>query len=125
MQITLILLWAAQLYLVFFFLRSAYRKTVNFERVSAEFARWGYPYPGLITRFLSLVWVVCSVFLLIPATAIYSALALLGFMITAFATLWVHGEYRRLIEPAVPIMLLVFIVIIRFNEVTQSIEWMW
>ncbi len=125
MQITLILLWAAQLYLVFFFLRSAYRKTVNFERVSAEFARWGYPHPGLITRFLSLVWVVGSVLLLIPSTAVFSALLLLGFMIIAFATLWVHGEYRRLIEPAVPIMLLVFIVAVRFDEVAQSIEWMW
>ncbi len=125
MQIKLILLWASQLYLAFFFLRSAYRKTINFERVRAEFAGWGYPYPGLITRFLSLVWVVCSVLLLIPSTAVFSALLLLGFMIIAFATLWVHGEYRRLIEPAVPIMLLVFIVIIRIDEVAQSIEWMW
>ncbi len=113
MQIKLILLWTGQLYLAFFFLRSAYRKTVNFERVSAEFARWGYPYPGLITRFLSLVWVVCSVSLLVPATTVYSALALLGFMIIAFITLWVHGEYRRLTEPAVPIVLLLLIVITR------------
>ncbi len=115
MQTKLILLWASQGYLAFFFMRSAYRKTINFERVSAEFAGWGYPQPDLITRFLSLVWVVCAVLLLIPTTATYSALVLLGFMIIAFATLLKHGEYRRLTEPAVPIVLLLFVVITRLQ----------
>ncbi len=123
MEVKLILLWAGQLYLAFFFLRSAYRKTVNFERVSAEFARWGYPHPGLTTRFLSIVWVACSVLLLIPATVGFSALVLLGFMIIAFATLWNHGEYHRLHEPAVPMILLLFILVIRFDEISLLSDW--
>ncbi len=102
--------WACQFYLAFFFVRSAYRKTTRFERVKAEFEGWGYPFPGLIARLLSIIWCVCATAMLFPATAVLSATVLLAFMIAAFATLFIHGEYRRLVEPAIPIVLLLVVI---------------
>jgi uncharacterized membrane protein YphA (DoxX/SURF4 family) len=105
-----IFLWVFQLYLVGFFLRSAYRKTVNFEKVSDEFRRWGYPFPRKVTFFLIILWIVCAPLLLIPAVVSGAAMVLLMFMIVAFFTLVVHKEWRRLKEPSIPIILLTLVV---------------
>jgi uncharacterized membrane protein YphA (DoxX/SURF4 family) len=108
------------LYLAFFFIRSAYRKVKGYERVTAEFLQWGYPFPGQVTFFLIAVWILGSTALLIPETTGFAAVALLAFMAVAFATLVVHGEYRRLVEPSVPIVLLVIIIAIHQQELAEA-----
>jgi hypothetical protein len=40
----------------------------------------------------------------------------------AFATLLVHGEVRRLVEPGVPIVLLTAVIALRFDEITNVIR---
>lgn len=111
--------WLCQIYLAFFFLRSAYRKMVGFERVSGEFRDWGYPFPSQVTVFLIIVWVICAPALLVPSWVGLSAVTLLAFMTVAFATLLVHGLCRKLIEPTVPIVLLLIVIAIRRNEVSD------
>jgi len=115
-ETSFIISWMCQLYLAFFFLRSAYRKTINFEKVSVEFQGWGYPFPGFITRLLSLVWVICGIALLVPATSWLAAVVLMAFMIVACATLVWHREFRRLIEPAVPMLLLAIVIWVRRQD---------
>jgi uncharacterized membrane protein YphA (DoxX/SURF4 family) len=114
--------WVCQGYLTFFFLRSAYRKTVHFSRVAEEFQRWGYPYPGAVTAFLAVVWVIAGISLLIPSLVAAAALLLMLFMFAAFATLLVHGEIRRLVEPGIPIVLLAIIVVLRSDEVMNTLQ---
>jgi uncharacterized membrane protein YphA (DoxX/SURF4 family) len=115
-----ILLWLVQLYLVRFFLRSAYRKTINFEKVSDEFRRWGYPLPRKVTFFLIIVWTLFAPLLLFPSAAGEAAMVLLMFMIAAFFTLVVHKEWRRLIEPTIPIILLCIVV---FSNSSKYVSW--
>jgi len=107
--------WICQLYLAYFFFRSAYRKVTGYERVKAEFLGWGYPFPGQITYFLIAVWVLGATAILIPSVSALAAGVLLVFMIVAFANLLIHGEYKRLVEPAVPIVLLVFVLVTKSN----------
>jgi len=114
--------WICQVYLAFFFFRSAYRKTICFTHVADEFKRWGYPYPGQVTRFLIGVWILAGTSLLIPPLAASAALVLLLFMLVAFATLLVHGEIRRLVEPGVPIVLLTAVIALRFDEFMNVIQ---
>ena len=114
----------SQLYVAFFFYRSAYKKIFQFDRVKAEFARWGYHRPGLVTRFLSGVWIVGGSALLIPTTVGLAAAVLMVFMIFAIATLVYHGELNRLIEPAGPTALILLILVIRGKEtLTQLSVW--
>lgn len=120
MEIANILSWMCQFYLAFFFFRSAYRKITKFERVSDEFLRWGYPFPGQITCLLIAVWILGATVLLIPGSTVLAAAALLAFMTVAFATLLIHREYRRLVEPAVPIVLLVFIIAVHRQELIDT-----
>ncbi len=113
--------WICQLYLAFFFARSAYRKVKNFERVSTEFRDWDYPLPEFVTGFLVCVWIVCTVTILIPFLAGITSVVLLVFMVIASATLLVHGEIRRLTEPAIPILLLLVIIMLRHAEIADMI----
>jgi uncharacterized membrane protein YphA (DoxX/SURF4 family) len=115
-----ILLWLVQLYLAGFFLRSAYRKTINFEKVSDEFRRWGYPFPRKVTFFLIILWTLFAPLLLFPSVVGGAAMVLLMFMIVAFFTLVVHKEWRRLIEPAIPIILLC---IVMFSYSSKYVSW--
>ncbi|MCP4071618.1 MAG: DoxX family membrane protein [Hyphomicrobiales bacterium] len=121
MTFTDIVSWICQLYLAFFFARSAYRKVKNFERVSTEFRDWGYPLPEFVTGFLVCVWIVCSVTILIPSLAGITSVVLLVFMMIASATLLVHGEIRRLIEPAIPILLLLVIIMLRHAQIADIV----
>ena len=116
-----ILLWVCQIYLAYLFYRSAYKKVTKYETVKNEFLRWGYPFPGQLTFFLIIVWILAGAALLVPALAGFSALVLALFMIVAFATLVVHGEYRRLIEPTQPLVLSTFIIVMRFDEIINTI----
>lgn len=113
-----IVLWLFKLYLVWFFLRSAYRKTVNFKNRSEEFRRWGYPYPRMVTSFLIMVWTGCAPFLLIPSVASGAAMILLVFMIVAFFTLVINKEWHRLKEPAVPILLLTIVAFGNYSDLS-------
>lgn len=122
MEALQVISWLCQLYLVFFFLRSAFRKVRNFEKVSAEFRGWGYVFPRQITLLLICVWIVCSVFLLVPKWAGVSAIVLLSFMLVAFATLVVNREFRRLREPSVPIALLAIVIVVRWSEVISALN---
>ena len=116
------LAWVCQLYLAFFFIRSAYRKVTGYERVSAEFLHWGYPFPGQVTFFLIAVWILGATALLIPAWSGLAAVSLLAFMLVAFATLLINGEFRRLVEPARPIVLLLFVVAVRSDEMLERLQ---
>ncbi len=98
--------WISQLYAAKILIVSAYRKSSGFQRVTDEFLHWGYPYPDKIVFFLIVVWVLGAFFLLIPTLAGAAAVALLPFMLAAFCTLMAHKEFRRLREPALPIVLL-------------------
>ena len=113
--------WLCQVTLAFLFFRSAYRKVKNFARVSAEFKGWGYPFPDLVTRFLTGVWIVTATTVLVPAWAAPAAAVLLAFMIVAFATLVYHREFRRLIEPTRPILLSSFVIWARGQGILDSI----
>ncbi len=113
--------WLCQVLLAFLFFRSAYRKVKNFPRVSDEFKGWGYPFPDLVTRFLTGVWIVSATAVLVPAWAGLAAMVLLAFMIVAFATLVVHREFRRLVEPARPILLSSFVIWARSEEIGELI----
>ncbi len=116
MDIFKLILWICQLYLAYFFFRSAYRKVVGYERVRAEFLGWGYPFPGRITFFLIVVWILGATAILVPSLSGLAAGVLLAFMIVAFATLLIHSEYKRLIEPTVPIVLLIFVFVMHRNQ---------
>ena len=122
MDAVILISWICQVYLAFFFLRSAYRKTIHFTRVADEFKRWGYPFPGQVTIFLVGMWIFAGSSLLIPPLAASAALLLLLFMLVAFATLLVHGEIRRLVEPGVPIVLLTVVIALRFDELMNVIQ---
>ena len=116
--------WLCQVLLAYLFFRSAYRKVTGFERVSAEFRRWGYPFPNQVTRFLTGVWIVCATAVLVPAWAGLAAVVLLAFMVVAFSTLSHHREFRRLVEPARPILLSSFVVWARGKETLDLIgQW--
>ena len=117
-----ILLWACQIYLAYLFFRSAYNKVTKYELVKAEFERWGYPFPGQITFFLIVVWILGATTILFPQWSVFPAFVLLAFMTVAFATLVFHGEYRRLVEPGLPMALSLFIVIVRFNELLDAVS---
>ena len=117
-----LVLWICQLYLAYFFFRSAYRKVTGYERVRAEFLGWGYPFPGRITFFLIIVWVLGATAILIPSLSGFAAGVLLAFMIVAFATLLIHGEYIRLVEPTVPIVLLAFVFVTQRNQVFELVN---
>lgn len=117
MSIAFFISWACQLILIYFFLRSAFRKARGFERVSAEFQGWGYPFPDQITFFLIGVWILCSAAFLVPESVGISAVILMGFMIVACVTLIVNGEFRRLVEPARPIILLAIVIGVRWHEI--------
>ena len=113
--------WVCQLSLAYLFFRSAYRKVTRFERVSAEFIRWGYPFPGQVIFFLIVVWILGATAILIPVWAGVAAAVLLPFMIVAFLTLLFHGEFRRLVEPSLPIALLLFVIALHGNEILDAI----
>lgn len=115
-----LVMWLCQLYLAWFFFRSAYRKTVNYEKVSAEFGRWGYPFPRELTFFLIVVWIQCATLLLVPGVASGAAAVLLAFMLVAFLTLMVHREWQRLREPAIPMVMLALVAIGRSAEFAFS-----
>ncbi len=110
-EITSLLL---QIYLAFFFARSAYRKITGFERVRVEFQGWGYPFPGVVTGFLAAIWIVCAVTILIPSFVVVTAVVLLGFMTGAFLTLIRSGEFSRLIEPARPILAILVVLAVQY-----------
>jgi uncharacterized membrane protein YphA (DoxX/SURF4 family) len=122
MEIFDLISWIFQLYLAYFFFRSAYRKVTGFDRVTAEFLGWGYPFPGRITFFLIIVWILGATAILIPFLSGPAAGVLLAFMIVAFATLLIHGEYIRLVEPTVPIVLLVFVFVMQRNQVFDLVN---
>lgn len=107
-----------RLYLAWFFLRSAYRKVKSFDHISAEFQGWGYPFPRQVTFFLIAVWLWSAPALLIPISVGPAAIVLLAIMLVAAATLLFHGEYRRMIEPAVPIALLAIVAALHLQEIT-------
>ncbi|MCC7038932.1 MAG: DoxX family protein [Burkholderiales bacterium] len=114
-SILAVVVWSCQIYAAKIFFVSAYRKTTRFQRVTDEFRRWGYPVPEKIAFFLIVIWIHGALYLLIPSFSGLAALALLPFMLVAFATLLVHGEFRRLREPAVPIALLSIVAYIRLD----------
>jgi uncharacterized membrane protein YphA (DoxX/SURF4 family) len=116
------LVWGCQFYLAFLFYRSAYRKVTGYARVTDEFQRWGYPFPGLVTFFLICVWILCATAQLFPTWSAPSAIVLLVFMIAAFTTLVIHREFKRLVEPARPIALSAFIIYARSNELIDIFE---
>jgi uncharacterized membrane protein YphA (DoxX/SURF4 family) len=89
---------------------------VNYEKISEEFHRWGYPFPQTITIFLIFVWILSAPFLLIPSKASGAAMILLVFMLIAFFTLVVHKEWRRLWQPAIPIVLLAIVALGRSHR---------
>jgi uncharacterized membrane protein YphA (DoxX/SURF4 family) len=122
MDIFNLISWICQLYLAYFFFRSAYRKVTGYERVKAEFLGWGYPFPGHITFFLIVVWVLGATAILIPSVSGLAASVLLAFMIVASATLIIHGEYIRLVEPAVPIVLLVFVLVTQGDQIFDFVN---
>ena len=68
------------------------------------------------------VWILAGTSLLVPPLAASAALVLLLFMLVAFATLLVHGEIRRLVEPGVPIMLLTAVIALRFDDFMTVIQ---
>jgi uncharacterized membrane protein YphA (DoxX/SURF4 family) len=113
-------MWACQIYLAYLFYRSAYRKITGYARVTTEFQGWGYPFPGQITFSLICVWILCATALFVPMWSGPSAIVLLVFMIAAFTTLVVHREYKRLVEPARPIALSMFIIFARQNEIIAA-----
>jgi len=121
MDIINALAWVSQFLLAYFFFRSAYRKVTGYERVSAEFLRWGYPFPGQVTFLLIAVWILGGTAILVPAWAGIAAAVLLTFLIVAVATLLFHGEFRRLIEPGRPIVLLLFVIAVRSDEILDVI----
>ena len=118
-QVFDVLTWACQIYLAFLFYRSAYRKVTGYARVTDEFRRWGYPFPGQVTFFLICVWILCATALFIPILSGPSAIVLLVFMIFAAGTLVVHREFKRLVEPARPILLSMFTIFARSNEMFE------
>jgi uncharacterized membrane protein YphA (DoxX/SURF4 family) len=122
MDIFNLISWACQLYLAYFFFRSAYRKVTGYERVRAEFLGWGYPFPGRITFFLIIVWILGATAILVPSLSGLAAGVLLTFMIVAFVTLLIHGEYIRLVEPAVPIVLLVFVLVTQGDQIFDFVN---
>lgn len=87
--------------------------------MSAEFSGWGYPYPDQVTFFLIAVWILCATGLLVPLLVGLAALVLLVFMFIAFGTLVIHGEYRRLCEPSVPIGLLIIVIIANWEVIFE------
>ncbi len=116
-QITNALAWACQIYLAYFFIRSAYRKVTGYQRVTDEFKLWGYPFPEQITFFLIVIWILGATALVVRPWSGFAAIVLLAFMIVAFATLVANREYKRLNEPAKPILLLIFVIFARNNEI--------
>ena len=125
MDIISTLAWLSQICLAFLFYRSAYRKVTKFELVKEEFLCWGYPFPGQVTFFLIVIWILAGAALLIPQWAGFSALVLAFFMLVAFITLLMHGEYRRLIEPTRPLLLSIFIVAVRSGDMINVVESIW
>lgn len=117
-----LLSWLCQCYLAYLFFRSAYKKVTQFERVSAEFSGWGYPFPRQVTFFLIVIWILSAIALLAPLLAGFAAVVLLAFMTIAFITLLLHGEIRRLTEPARPIALSLFIIAVRSGEMAEIIN---
>ncbi|MCP4183170.1 MAG: DoxX family membrane protein [Hyphomicrobiales bacterium] len=117
--------WVFQLYLAYFFFRSAYRKVTGYERVKAEFQGWGYPFPDYVTFFLIAVWILGATAILAPFLSGLAAAVLLGFMIVAFATLLIHGEYMRLVEPAIPIVLLAYVIAAQRKQVFSLVDLCW
>ena len=117
-----LLSWLCQCYLAYLFFRSAYKKVTQFESVKAEFLRWGYPFPGQVTFFLIAIWILSAISILVPMLAGFAAVVLLAFMIVAFITLLVHGEIHRLAEPARPIVLSLFVIAVRSNEMVEIIN---
>ncbi len=113
--------WVCQLYLAFFFARSAYRKVKNYQRVREEFRGWGYPLPGIVTGFLVCIWIICAFTILIPPFAGLAAVVLLAFMLVAFATLLWNREIWRLIEPCQPILVLFVVITVRHKEIAAII----
>jgi len=113
--------WLCQCYLAYLFFRSAYKKVTQFERVKAEFLRWGYPFPGQVTFFLIVIWILSAISILIPMLAGFAAVVLLVFMIVAFITLLIHSEIHRLVEPARPIALSLFVIAARSSEMAEII----
>ena len=122
MDLVKALSWMCQFLLAYFFFRSAYRKVTGYERVKNEFLGWGYPFPGQVTFFLIAVWILGATALLVPLWAGFSAAVLLVFMLVAFTTLLIHGEYRRLVEPLQPIVLLLIVIALRRNDLSDAIN---
>jgi uncharacterized membrane protein YphA (DoxX/SURF4 family) len=116
-----LLSWLCQCYLAYLFFCSAYKKVTQFERVSAEFLRWGYPFPRQVTFFLIVVWILSAIAILVPMLAGFAAVVLLAFMAVAFITLLLHGEIRRLVEPARPIALSLFVIAVHSSEMLEII----
>ena len=116
-----ILSWLCQCYLAYLFFRSAYKKVTQFECVSEEFLRWGYPFPRQVTFFLIAVWILSATAILVPLLAGFAAMVLLAFMIVAFITLLIPGEIRRLAESARPIVLSLFVIAARSDEMVEII----
>ena len=117
-----LLSWVCQWFLAYLFFRSAYKKVTQFEHVGEEFLRWGYPFPKQVTFFLIAVWILSATAILVPLLAGFAAVVLLAFMIVAFITLLLHGEIRRLAEPARPIVLSLFVIAVRSNEMVEIIN---
>jgi hypothetical protein len=64
---------------------------------------------------LIFVWIIFAPLLLILPIASGAAMTLLAFMLVAFFTLVTHKEWRRLWQPAIPIVLLAVVVVGRIH----------
>lgn len=108
------LLWFLSLFMAYVFIKAGWAKFSSTSGWARAFAYWGYP-----AWFRVLVGVIESagaLLLLVPATAIYAAAALIVIMLGAMGTHIYDGRPGHITSEVVPVVFLTTIAILRYRK---------
>jgi uncharacterized membrane protein YphA (DoxX/SURF4 family) len=100
-------IWGATLVVATIYIAASVPKLGGFGFFDARFEQWGYPYWFELT--VGVIEATAAIFLIIPTTAFYSALALAVIMVGAIFTHLVFGQAALAVVPLIMLCLLAFI----------------
>lgn len=112
-------LWALQILIALNFIGASIPKLTSQAGIVNNFERWGYPDGFYII--IGIVELLAALLLVIPKTAGYAAITLMGVMLGALVTHLMHGEFTNAIVPVVLSVLLALILAGRFPSALGSL----
>ncbi len=109
---SLIISWVLQILLALFYVIASLGKVTGNPAIIQMFRDWGFPDGFHLV--IGVLEILGAIGLLVPRTAPYAALGLVGLMVGAGGTHLVHGEGLQVLRPLIPALLLAVVAWMRW-----------